>query len=261
MTPRTMKATVARFVHTFRAVSRSSHPHRRITGVPVRTIISILVGIAILLSIVLLWFALARPVQVLPRMRPAPTFTLTDQGGRWFGDSDLHGQIVLMHFTYTRCAEDCALITERLRDLHDQLSRSGQLGSQVQFVTVSFDPDYDTPAVLQRYAASLHADTSSWHFLIGDPSEIKNLVGGGFGVYYKQRIDTAASVAAPELFTHDQRVFLIDGQQLLRAEYDSASFEDWRVLRDIGLIQREAGSSGAMRSVYEAAHLFVCYPQ
>jgi protein SCO1/2 len=231
-------------------------------SVPVRTVVFLLVGIASLLVIVLLWFALARPVQVLPRIRPAPTFTLTDQDGRWFSDSDAQGQIILMHFTYTRCAEQCALMTERLRDVRDQMRSSGQLGNRVQFVTVSFDPDYDTPAILRRYAAAMEADTSSWHVLTGDPSEIKNLVGGGFGVYYKQQAEanTTRDVARA-LFTHDQRVALIDGQRLLRAEYDAESFESWRVLRDIGLIQRESSSSGAMRSVYEAAHLFVCYPQ
>jgi protein SCO1/2 len=75
-------------------------------------------------------------------------------------------------------------------------------------------------------------------------------------VYYGQR--ESATQATFEL---DQRVVMVDGGGVIRGEYAAAQLEPWRVLRDIGLIQREAASTGWERPVYDAAHLFVCYPQ
>ncbi|HWQ13062.1 MAG TPA: SCO family protein [Roseiflexaceae bacterium] len=238
---------------TSRALNSAPAP-----ATPARTRRLLALGYGLLAGLLagVLWFAVARPVQVLPRIRPAPAFTLTDAGGRWLGAEELRGRVVLLSFGYTRCGVECAALEERLLAARDGLAQAGLLGQEVALVTISVDPEHDTPATLRRYAARLGADERTWRFLTGAPAEIKEVVGGGFHVYYAPRTPGGAG---PPLEL-DQRAVLVDGSGVIRAEYGLAQLEVWRVLRDVELVRREAASSGWERPVYDAAHLFVCYP-
>jgi protein SCO1/2 len=204
------------------------------------------------LVVLVLWFVIARPVQVLPRIEPAPAFMLTDQDGRWVSDADLRGRVLIINFVHTRCGERCAAMERSMRAIYDTLRADGHLGSQVRMVTITVDAQGDTPPVLRAYAARLGVETSEWTFLTGSDRELKQLIGGGYGVYYRIDGDDV------EL---DQRAVLVDGTGLLRAEYDGARLDPAIVMRDIGLVEQEANSSEAARPIYEMAHLFVCYPR
>lgn len=203
-----------------------------------------------LLVAAMLWFAIARPVQVLPRMRQAPAFTLTDERGAWLALDDLRGRPVLISFGYAGCGAACADLDGRMQSLRPAIAASGQ---DAQLLTISVDPR-DTPAALRGYAAALGGGDAGWRVLTGAPAEIKAVVGEGFRVYYGQ-----AEGGGIEL---DQRAVLLDAGGMQRAEYDLATLDAARVLRDLELLAREqAGSATWQQPVYEAAHLFVCYPQ
>ena len=107
--------------------------------------------------------------------------------------------------------------------------------------------------VLQTYAAQLGAERNSWRFATGDPTELKALIGGELGIYYGLP-DAAGQIE------HKQQLLLVDGNGQLRARYDGQAIKQERLLRDIGMVQEELGSSGLMRQIYEASHLFLCYP-
>lgn len=223
---------------------------------PTRWIRRALYGVAasfIVLVILILWFAIARPVQVLPRISEAPAFMLTDQDGRWVSDADLRGSVLLINFAHTRCGERCAAMESRLLTLADALRADGRLGTQVRLMTISVDGDHDTPPVLRAYAARLNVAAPEWMFLTGSARELKQLIGGEYGVYYRVNGEAIDLV--------DQRVVLVDETGLLRAEYDGTRLDPAIVLRDIGLVEQEANSSTAARPIYEAAHIFVCYPR
>jgi protein SCO1 len=198
----------------------------------------------------LLYFVVGRPVQVLPRLRPLPAFSLQDQQGGWLADSELRGRAVLVSFGYSRCGDACAATSSLLRDLAAQPAATPLL------LTVDLDAAYDTLPVLQRYATALGADGERWRLLRGEPAEIKALVGGGLGIYYT----AGGEAAAPPPTLRDHRVLLIDGQGLVRAEYAGVGLDISRVRRDLALVEREAASQGPTRLLYSAAHLFVCYP-
>jgi protein SCO1/2 len=201
----------------------------------------------------MLWFVIARPVQVLPRISEAPAFMLTDQDGHWVSDTDLRGSVLIINFAHTRCGEQCAAMEHSLLAIADALRADGRLGTQVRLVTISVDADHDTPPVLRAYAARLNAPAPEWIFLTGSARELKQLIGGEYGVYYRVNGETVDLV--------DLRVVLVDETGLLRAEYNGARLDPAIVLRDIGLVEQEATSSDAVRPIYEAAHLFVCYPR
>jgi protein SCO1 len=200
------------------------------------------------------WFALAQPVKVAPRIRPVPPFAFTDQRGERVSDSDLRGRMVVMSFAYSRCGEACGAYLAELVELRGMLQQRGLLGSQVLFLTLSLDPAYDTPADLSNLAGRLGVDPDSWRFGTDDPTAMKAFIGGELGIYY-------GAVAADGTLDHDRRVLLIDGAGELRGSYEPSRFTAERVLRDINLMQDEAASSGLMRGVYEASHLFLCYPE
>lgn len=212
-----------------------------------------LLGLGLLIMVAALWFAIARPVKVLPRIRPMPAFVLQDQYGLPINDSDLRGRMVLLNFTYTACGDDCTAQRQGLVQLRETLRSDGRLGNDLIFLTVSFDPARDTPQALQTYAAQLGADRNSWRFVSGDPSQLKALIGGELGIYYAEP-DAAGRI------THDQHVLLVDGNGELRARYKGLALSQERLLRDIGMVQEEFGSTGMMRQVYEASHIFLCYP-
>jgi Uncharacterized protein SCO1/SenC/PrrC, involved in biogenesis of respiratory and photosynthetic systems, COG1999 len=202
----------------------------------------------------MLWFVIARPVKVLPRGEQFPPFALTDQRGSRLLDSDLRGRMVFVSLMHRRCGEDCAEQTRRLLELRKVLQSSGRLGSEVIFLTITLDPVHDTPADLSALAGELGVDPQSWRFVTGDPHEIKMIVGGGLGVYYTEPDENGKLYA-------ERRTFLIDPSGVIRTSYPAEGPPLEIALRDIDLIAREMSSWGAMRFVYEASHLFVCYPE
>lgn len=208
-------------------------------------------GVAVLVAA--LWFAIARPVKVLPRIRPLPPFALADQYGLPLSSGDLSGRTALINVTYTGCGDACAPQRQGLVALRERLRSAGRLGGEVIFLTISFDPERDRPAALQAYAAQLGADRSSWRFATGDPDELKALLGGELGIYYG-RPDGQGAIE------HEQEVLLVDANGILRARYRGEALEQGRLLRDLDMLSAELGSDGLMRQVYEASHLFLCYP-
>jgi len=91
------------------------------------------------------------------------------------------------------------------------------------------------------------------------------VIGGGFGVYYEKTAQPSEGQGGHShsdyAFVHENRFVLVDERGLIRAEYHDLTLDVDRVMRDIRLVSREAASQGAVRYVYEAAHLFLCYPR
>lgn len=102
--------------------------------------------------------------------QPAPDFSLTNQDGQPVSLSDLRGSFVLLDFIYTSCPDVCPLMTANFRRVQDEMG--DRLGKGVYFVSITLDPDYDTPAVLKSYATAFQANLSGWHFLTGDGAQI-----------------------------------------------------------------------------------------
>jgi len=198
-------------------------------------------------------FSVLRPVVVLPRMAAAPSYGLVDQHNRWLLDTDLRGQIVLYSFTYTGCTGSCPASSPVLRAAQDRLAASSDL-PPVTLLSISFDPARDTPAALDAYAQRVGADPLRWRFATGSPTELKTLIGAGFRAFYQAQPDGS--------YTFDPVFVLVDGEGTIRAEYRMAKPDIDTILRDVRLIADETRNShGAQRYVYEAAHLFVCYPR
>jgi protein SCO1/2 len=102
-----------------------------------------------------------------------PDFRLTDEGGRAVTPSDLRGNVVAVNFIYTRCPlpDVCPRLSANFAALHRRF------GDRVLLLSVTVDPDYDTPAVLHEYARRWAADPRGWRFLTGDVAGLAAALG------------------------------------------------------------------------------------
>src|SRR5206468_8269944 len=108
----------------------------------------------------------------LPKIGPAPDFTLTTQDGARMSLRDLRGKVVAVTFIYASCTDTCPLLTAKMAALQAKLGP--EFGSRVFFASVTVDPERDTPVVLRRYAQAHGANPGGWAFLTGSPAEIRD---------------------------------------------------------------------------------------
>ena len=227
---------------------------------PIRWLLAVLL---IVIGLVLV-FMLFKPLKVLPDLSPAPTYQLVDQHAQPFGSEDLDGKVALYNFVFTHCTTVCPAMTSQMLQVQHRLEDQGLLGSDVELVTITFDPERDTPERLAEYAASVKASDTGWHWLTGDLIEIKQLVGGEFGVYF-ERVpldeDTQSTGHDHEGydFVHSTVFVIVDGSGEIRAEYQQMLDID-QTLRDIRLVVREQKAGPLARPLFQAAHSIRAYP-
>ena len=143
-----------------------------------------------------------------------PDFELTDQTGSVLALSALKGKVVAVTFIYSRCPlpDYCPRMVENFKAVRQRFAT--RMARDLVLLTISFDPKYDTPEILSRYAASQRAGGSGWHFLTGDPAAIER-VCNAFGIQYW-----------PEegLITHSLQTAVIDRGGRLAATVEGKDF-------------------------------------
>jgi protein SCO1 len=103
-----------------------------------------------------------------------PDIKLVDQYGQRVSLASLKGKPVLFDFFYTSCPGPCLVLTARMRSIAQQLGDA--LGSQVSFVSVTVDPEHDTPPQLLAYAKEQGANRKGWLFVTGSPAAIDQVM-------------------------------------------------------------------------------------
>ena len=123
------------------------------------------------------------PVEVIRAGDLVPDATFTDQTGRPRRFSDWRGQVVVLTFVYTRCPlpNFCPLMDRHFQETQREIARDPSLRERARLVSVSFDPDYDTPKVLTAHAARVSADPAYWTWLTGDREQVDRFASR-FGV-------------------------------------------------------------------------------
>jgi protein SCO1 len=137
---------------------------------------------------------------------PVPDETLVDQDGKAFRISSLRGSAVLVTFIYTRCPlpEFCPRMDAYFAAVQEALA-GGRLGGPVRLLSVSFDPDFDTPAVLKAHAVSVGADPRVWRFATA-PTDRVEAWGGRLG------LSVIRDPKDPSDLTHNLRTAVIDAR-------------------------------------------------
>jgi len=140
-------------------------------------------GICLLVALGVAWFMLHLGSSGLPfRTAPGfqhfgavPDFVLFERSGQPVTRADLLGKVWIASVIFTRCAEECPLVSSHMARLQGTLATE----PDVRLVSITVDPAYDTPAVLTRYAQHFAAQPQRWLFLTGDQATIYRLVREG----------------------------------------------------------------------------------
>ncbi|MER8751628.1 SCO family protein [Mesorhizobium sp. M1050] len=150
----------------------------------------------------------------LPMMGAAPDFTLISQDHKPVSLHDFRGKVVAVAFIYTYCTDVCPMLTAHMASVQEKLGST--FGSKIAFVSITVDPERDTPDVLKEYAQNFGADLKGWSFLTGDPA-IVHEVGRKYGVIAKK--------AANGDVDHTLLTSLVDPNGILRVQYLGVRFD------------------------------------
>lgn len=178
----------------------------------------------------------------LPPIFTAADAVLVDSTGAEVSLEDVYAdRITILSFIYTRCSDvnGCPLATYVLARLQERIAGAPDLAGRVQLVSVSFDPDYDTPEVMRRYRARFVTEGSSWRFLTPrSTGELASLLKN-----YDQWVvkDYDADGNYLGTMSHLLRVYLIDAAHRVRNIYSVSFLHADTVAADIRTLLLEAG--------------------
>lgn len=143
-----------------------------------------------------------------------PAFMLVDQTGASFSREAMLEQdkVWVIGFVFTRCATTCPAVSRAMLDFQDQLERS-KLADRVELLSVSVDPEHDTPEVLADYAEQIGAD---WRFVTGSEAEIQHFVVDGFKLAVGESKQTEPGVID---IAHSTKLALVDRWGNVRGYY------------------------------------------
>lgn len=153
---------------------------------------------------------------------PINAFILVDQNSREFQFSKLTGRVVVVAFAYTTCPDVCPLITAALRQVQSGLTADEH--KKVFLLTITTDPEIDSPKVLASYGKRYGADFANWSFLTGDQAALQK-VWKNFGVGVNRK--------ARGLVDHTPLTALVDRQGKMRVAYVGPAPDAKAVLRDV----------------------------
>lgn len=148
--------------------------------------------------------------QELPPLYPVPAFSLTNAQGDTTTAESLKGKVWVAMFFFTSCAGPCPIMSAGMAEVAKQIEAT----APVRFVSITVDPETDTPERLREYGARYGADFNRWYFLTGQVDAIAKLALEGFKL---------GSVDEPIM--HSDRFVLVDGAGNIRGYFPGTEAE------------------------------------
>jgi protein SCO1/2 len=143
----------------------------------------------------------------------APKFSLVNQDGRRVTLADYRGRALALAFIYTRCPlpDYCPLMSENFAAVNRELAKDPALGARARLLSVTVDPEYDTPKVLRSYGAAHTGELANerferWQFATGDAAEVRRLAES-FGLSYTREGDQIIHSLRTAVIGADGRLF------------------------------------------------------
>ena len=173
-------------------------------------------------------------------------FEFFDTEGKAVTKADLLGKPWIVCFVFTHCAATCPMVTNSMRELQDRLK-----DYDFRLVTLTVDPERDTPEVLKGYGETRGADFSKWMFLGGDQRAIYKLIQGSFKMPVQE---TLGKDRRPGFeFIHSNNIMLVDAECVVQGKFDATKGEAMSALRReiqklAKVMDRGKGESGTKSS-------------
>jgi protein SCO1/2 len=157
-----------------------------------------------------------------------PDNPLKDLHGATRRLTDWRNQTLAVTFIYTRCPmpEFCPLMDRQFAAVQRSIRTDPSLSKHVRLVSITFDPEHDTPSVLAAHAKTVGADPAIWTFLTGAPADVR-AVATAFGV------SVAPDKEAPQVLTHNLRTAVIDGGGRVVKIYNGSEWTPDMLLQDL----------------------------
>jgi protein SCO1/2 len=185
-----------------------------------RTLNGLIIGAIVILILLLGATAVIQWAQhsrnQLPVLGTVPSFEMTNHRGETFGREDLMGKISIVDFIFTNCQSACPVMSARMEELYHFYAHT----DQVQFVSISVDPERDTQEQLQHYAREHGVTDRRWIFLRAPVAEVVDLSEKGF------------YLPAENLpMGHSTKFVLVDKSAQIRAYHDAMDINSLDLLK------------------------------
>jgi protein SCO1/2 len=171
-----------------------------------------------------------RPQPPMPVYGHMPPLALVDAQKRPFTGEAMLGHATVVDFIFTSCKASCPRLTARMAELQGRLAKEG---SATKLVSISVDPENDTPDVLAKYAGDTHADPARWSFVTGPSGDVESVVVKGFKVAATREAKGAGDTEV----VHGDWFVVVDAKGDIRGYYPTSTDEEvdalWRDLRRI----------------------------
>jgi len=182
------------------------------------------VGIGVLLLILALSLAFllakarseAEQRQTLPVISSIVDFSLTNQNDAAVTLTDLRGHVWIADIIFTRCPGPCLKMTHQMKELQDALVKD----TQARLVSLTTDPEYDTPAILKTYGEHNGANAARWTFLTGAKKQINNLAVDSLKLAAVEK-KPEDRTSPEDLWVHSTYFVIVDKHAQLRGVYQT----------------------------------------
>lgn len=157
-------------------------------------------------------------------------FILVDQDSSSVSFPEAYsGKVMLVGYVYTHCPDICPMITYNMRDVQRALPDQDDF----MLISVSFDPERDTPEILKDYANNYRLDQSNWKLLTGNKSEVESLLETLSIITVKTPTRFTEEDKPVYFIDHTDRVTLLDREGNVRKHYSGSEFNADEVKNDI----------------------------
>lgn len=137
-----------------------------------------------------------------------PDFQLTDQNNKKITNKDMLGKVYLVEFFFSRCPTICPIMNTNMRAIEDEINNP-----DFGIISISIDPENDTPELLKEHAKRIGAKSPNWHFLTGNRDYIGKLADQ-FNIYVGDKEDESESL------NHSGMIALVDKEGNIRCRYN-----------------------------------------
>jgi len=152
-----------------------------------------------------------KSAEKLVTIKPAPKFQLTDQNNKTITNADYAGKVYVLEFFFTTCPSICPKMNMNMIDIQNKFFGNPNFG----LVSITINPENDTPAVLKSHAELLGVKSSNWHFLTGDKAYIYDIANKGFNQYAGENSKVNGG------FEHSGLFALVDKKGNIRCRKDA----------------------------------------
>jgi protein SCO1/2 len=165
--------------------------------------------------------------------RKAPDFLLTNQDSILISNDDMIGKVYVLEFFFTRCPDICIEMNQNMKLLDEEFGDSNDFG----IISITIDPNNDTPSILKKYSEALDVKSQNWHFLTGEKDYIYDLANIGFNIFANQNSNFIGG------FEHQGYFALIDKDGYIRSRKDTFGnpIMYYLGINDINAIQQGIG--------------------